>query len=107
MLKFLLFPQKKKSSVSSELKIFALTVLVLVSMNIATLVSDSFHTAAFTKLNDVLADTLGSKFTDKMLSRSPTMIRKNEMTLAIDNCPDQLKAGDWDDDDDSFEDEND
>ncbi|SFL38469.1 hypothetical protein SAMN05216302_10743 [Nitrosomonas aestuarii] len=62
--------------------LLATTILGLVTMNIAILVSDSFHTAAFAALGTALGYTVGSKLTDKMLSRSPMVNRKNDVALA-------------------------
>jgi hypothetical protein len=70
-------------SLAKRLKngLLAISILVLVAVNIATLISDSFHTAAFAMLGTALGYTVGSKLTDKMLSRSPTISRKNDVAL--------------------------
>lgn len=62
--------------------LLAVSILVLVVVNIATLISDSFHAAAFTVLHTAMSYTLGSKLTDKMLSQSPTINRKKDVALA-------------------------
>ena len=71
-------------SLSKRLKngLLAATLLGLVAMNITTLISDSFHTAAYAALGTALGYTLGSKLTDKMLSRSSTVNRKNDIAAA-------------------------
>ena len=67
-------------SLSKQIKkwLLAAALLILVSMNIATLINDSFHTAAFSALGAALGYTLA----DKILSRSPTVNRKNDVASA-------------------------
>jgi DNA-binding helix-hairpin-helix protein with protein kinase domain len=62
--------------------LLAATIFGLVTMNIATLVSDSFHNTAFAALGTAMGYTMGSKLTDKMLNQSPMMNRKNDVALA-------------------------
>ncbi|SET69622.1 hypothetical protein SAMN05216326_1695 [Nitrosomonas marina] len=71
-------------SLTKQLKtwLLAVTILGLVTMNIATLISDNFHTAAFAALGTALGYTVGSKLTDKMLSRSPTVNRNTDVASA-------------------------
>ena len=71
-------------SLSKRLKnlLLAATLLGLVAMNITTLISDNFHTAAYAALGTALGYTLSSKLTDKILSRSSTVNRKNDVASA-------------------------
>lgn len=81
---FGLMTKQLSLSLAKRLKngLLATSILVLVAVNIATLISDSFHTAAFAMLGTALGYTVGSKLTDKVLSRSPTINRKKDVALA-------------------------
>lgn len=77
-------------SLSKRLKnwLLAAALLGLVSMNITTLISDSFHTAAYA----ALGTALGYKLADKMLSRSPTVNRKKDVASATKELSKQNKS---------------
>ena len=81
-------------SPSKQLKnwLLAAILLGLVSMNIATLISDSFHAAAYAALGTAAGDALGSKLSDKLLSRSPTVNRKNDLASATKELSRKNKA---------------
>ncbi len=72
--------------------LLAATLLGLVAMNITTLISDSFHTAAYAALGTALGYTLGSKLADKMLSRSSTVNRTNDVASATKELARQNKS---------------
>lgn len=76
-------PKSRSSSLWKRMKnIFLLSsFLGLLSFNIATLINDKLHTAAFNVLGSVLGYTLGSAFTDQILSDSPTVIRRQDVEV--------------------------
>ena len=76
-------PKSRSSSLWKRMKnIFLLSSLLgLLSFNIATLINDKLHTAAFNVLGSVLGDTLGSAFSDQILSDSPTVTRRHDVEV--------------------------
>lgn len=74
-------PRSRSPSLWKRMKNILLlsSFLGLLSFNIATLMNDELHTAAFKTLGSVLGYALGSTFTDQILSDSPTKQRGRDV----------------------------
>jgi DNA anti-recombination protein RmuC len=65
------------------------SLLGLLSANLATLVSDSFHTAAFNTLKSVLGHALPGTVLMNLLSHSPTAVRTTDVAVKTKELTDK------------------
>ncbi len=84
-------PKSEGSSLWKRIKTALLlaSLLGLLSANIATVVSDSLHTAAFNTLKSVLGLAFADTALTKILSQSPTVKRKDDVAVKTKELTDK------------------
>lgn len=62
--------------------VFALVLICLLTTNVLSLVSDSFHNRAYGMLASLFSTSLLQPFAPKVLENSPTAVRQSEVAIA-------------------------